>query len=124
MKTTPIQTFEELMKGRKWKAVLRLLKKKNATIRVAESEIMMGRYAAVILNGRGFQCESGRGGMSAAFAGNNPTFKPIKSAKDVLEKAIDYSGPLSDDPPGTPTPSENELVGKILLELEKNRQRK
>ncbi|MES3031839.1 MAG: hypothetical protein V4699_01185 [Patescibacteria group bacterium] len=116
------QTFEELMKDGGWKDTLRLLKEKKTTIRVMESPVAMGSYCAVILTGKGFQVESGRGGMSAAMAGSNPTVgPPIRSAAKVLEKVLDYNEPLDAT---DKRPSENEIVAAVLKAIEKIRKEK
>jgi hypothetical protein len=118
-------TFKELVKSTGptgWRAILRLLKKKGKRIMVAESPICMGRYSAVILTGEGFQLESGKAGMAAAFTGgSDPICIPIEKTASVLERAIAFSGPLEDDPPDTPTPSEGEIVAKLLREIEEFR---
>lgn len=100
-----VTKLEGLVQGNSGRSVLALLKRAGETVRVAESEVMMGQYAAVVLNGDGFACESGRGGESAAHAGNNPKLTPIFTLERVRELIWQYDETL---------PSEEELV-KILV---------
>lgn len=117
------KTFEELRKstGRAgWKSILRILRKTGKKVMVAEGPAFMGRYYAVILNGQGFQLESGKAGMTAAFSKSTaPTFTPIRTINQVLEKAIELSGPLEDDPPSVRTPTETEIIEKLVVEIQK-----
>lgn len=111
-------TFTGLKKWKQWKPTLRLLKKTGKTIMVAEGPAAMGRYSAVVLTGDGFQIESGKSGMTAAFSKNATTHTSIRTVKEVLENAIELSCPLPDDSPGTPTPSESEIVAKVVKKIE------
>lgn len=82
-----------------------------------ESPEAMGNYCAVILTHRGFQCESGRAGMSAAYAGpNKKSYTPMRSAKKVLETVMEYNEPLDES---DTRPSEGEIVADILQKLKK-----
>jgi hypothetical protein len=114
-------TFKDLKKGSLWRSTLHLLKKTGKTVMVAEGEACMGRYSAVVLTGKGFQLEQGKSGLAAAYSRSTPTHTPIKTVKKVLENAIELSGPMSDDPPGTPRPSESEIVTKVLKKIDKIR---
>ncbi len=114
-----MNTFAEVMKAKEWRNIKRLLQKTNETITVMESPASMGRYSAVVLTGKGFQCESGRAGESAAHAGNTPTFTPIKSgAKKVLETVLRYNEPLDEH---DKRPTESEIVADMLKKIEKIR---
>ncbi len=105
----PARTFKELMAGSGWRSIRAALRRSGETIRVAESEVAMGRYCAVVLNGDGFMCESGKGGIQAAFSGGNkPTLSPIKPRARVLECIREYDESL---------PPENELVAGILAQV-------
>ena len=118
----PPQTFKELMAGKDWRATKRLLRRTGRTITVMESPLAFGRYSAVVLTGRGFEVESGRGGMSAAFAPSEPERTPVKGgAKKVLERVMAFNTPLEDDPPGIVMPSESKIVSEVLEDLEKIR---
>ena len=111
----PIRTFEQLVKGRKWKPILRLLKKKGASINVAESEVAMGSYAAVVLNQNGFIREQGKGGLSAAYTSNKPTHTPIKPLSEIWKLSHGFDDSL---------PSEEQLVADVLRKVKELRERK
>jgi len=116
-------TFEELRSSPAWRSTLRLLKRTGETIMVAEGEAVMGSYSAVVLTGKGFQLERGASGMTAAYSTRPPKHEPIRATKKVVETALELSAPMSDDPPGTPTPTEGEIVAKLLRRIEKARER-
>lgn len=123
MKNVPIAlvsaqatTFSELMKGEGWKAIRAILKRANKTVRVMESPEAMGSYCAVILTDKGFQCESGRSGMSAAYAGPGTRVSPpMCSAKRVLETVMYYNEPLDEN---DKRPDEGEIIADVLRKVE------
>jgi hypothetical protein len=114
-------TFKEMKSSLTWRSTLRLLARTGKTVMVAEGEACMGSYSAVVLNGGGFQLERGASGMTAAYSGNHREHTPIRSAKKVTEMVLRLSGPMSDDPPGTPTPTEGEIVANVLRRIEEIR---
>ncbi len=114
-------TLEELRGSPAWRSTLRLLARSGKTIMVAEGEAVMGRYQAVVITRHGFQLEEGKSGMSAAFSKPNTKHTPLRGAKKLVEKVRALSQPLSDDPPGTPTPTEREIVTKVFRKIEELR---
>ena len=121
MPTAP-QTFAELMKSDTYKAIKRFLRKVDRTITVIESPASMGSYSAVILTGKGFQIESGKSGMTAAYTGTNEKYRPLKGgAKKVLETVLRYNDPLDED---DKRPNEAEIVADVLRKIEELRKRK
>jgi hypothetical protein len=114
-------TFKELRRSPGWLSTLRMLTKTGKTIMVAEGPASMGHYSAVVLTGRGFQLENGKSGMSAAYSRNPPTHSPIVSTRELVEAVLELSQPLPDDPPGTSTPIEEEIVAKLLRNIEEIR---
>jgi len=117
-------TFAELKKSSMWRPTLHLLKQTGKIVMVAEGEACMGSYSAVVLTGRGFQLERGPSGMTAAYSTKALEHTPIRTAKEVAEMAINHSGPMSDDPPGTLPPTESEIVANLLQRLKKIRRAK
>ena len=111
-------TFKELRGSPTWRSTLSLLKRIGETVMVAEGEACMGRYQAVVLTGNGFQLEDGKAGMAAAYSPTKPEHTPIRATKKVVEMALKLSAPMSDDPPGTPTPTEAEIVANVLRRIE------
>jgi len=114
-------TFQELKKSPMWRQALRLLARTGKIVMVAEGEACMGSYSAVVLTGKGFQLERGASGMTAAYSTRKPEHTPIRTTKEVVKMALNCSAPMSDDPPGTPTPTEGEIVANLLREIEKIR---
>ena len=114
-------TFKELKKSPIWRSTLRLLTRNGGSIMVAEGEACMGRYSAVVLTGKGFQLERGKSGMTAAFSRNIPERTSIKTVKEVVKMALQLSGPLSDDPPDTPVPTETEIIASLLRNIQEVR---
>ena len=121
MPTAP-QTFAELMKSHEYPEIKRLLAKTGRTITVMESPASMGSYSAVILTGKGFQIESGKSGMTAAYAGTNEKYRPLKGgARKVLEVVLRHNDPLDDN---DVRPNETEIIADTLRKVEEIRKLK
>ena len=82
----------------------------------------MARYTEVILTGTGFQVESGKAGMTAAFSRKEePTRQPIKKATKVLEMVMACNEPLDEE---DIRPTEGEIITKILNRIDMIRRSK
>ncbi len=104
------KTFVELMEGERWRTIRRLFRRHNMNLSVSTSEEAMGRYSEVVLDGDGFKIKTGKSGMVAASTGRNDhSFRPVRSAKEVLERALAFDESLS----------EAMMISEIIKKIEK-----